>query len=71
MAIKTAEYRRPEIDLRGTDGNAFFLLGTAAELCKQFGLDRRTVCAEMRSGDYENLIQTFDKYFGEVVDLIR
>jgi hypothetical protein len=25
----------------------------------------------MTSGDYENLIQVFDKYFGKIVDLER
>lgn len=29
------------------------------------------ISAEMRSGDYENLLKVFGKYFGEYVDLER
>jgi hypothetical protein len=60
-----------EIDLTGPQGNAFFLLGTAQRLSKQLGFDVQTVLSEMRSGDYENLIQVFDSYFGSVVTLYR
>ena len=51
-----------EIDLTGPDGNAFFLLGTAGRLAKQLGLDAIQIKLEMMSGDYENLVQTFDNY---------
>ncbi len=34
-------------------------------------LDKESVLSEMQSGDYEHLIQTFDKYFGMIVDLER
>lgn len=71
MAIKQKSKRKLTIDLTGPQGNAFFLLGQARSLCKQLGLDYEKVSEEMKSGDYENLIQTFDKYFGEFVDLER
>ena len=59
------------IDLTGPDGNAFALLGYAKNLAKQLDLNYDIVRSEMTSGDYENLIQVFDKYFGEYVILER
>ena len=60
-----------EIDLTGPQGNAFYLLGTARNLAKQLGLDGKAICDEMMSGDYENLLQVFDKNFGMFVTLYR
>jgi len=62
---------RIEIDLTGPDGNAFVVLGYATRYAKQLGLDGKAITTEMMEGDYENLIQVFDKYFGEYVDLLR
>jgi len=59
------------IDLTGPDGNAFALMGYASRLGKQIGLDVEQVLAEMKSGDYENLIEVFDNYFGDFVILER
>ena len=75
MAILTKDkFRKRVIDLNGPEGNAFYLLGTAMNLCKQIGISverRDEIIDEMKSDDYEHLIQTFDKYFGKVVDLER
>ena len=75
MAILTKDkFRKRVIDLDGPEGNAFYILGTAKSLCKQIGIgaERTTeILDEMRSDDYEHLIQTFDKYFGKLVDLER
>jgi hypothetical protein len=60
-----------EIDLSGPQGNAFFILGTAKRLASQLDLDYTQIKAEMTSGDYENLIQTFDRYFGDFVIMYR
>jgi hypothetical protein len=60
-----------EIDLTGPDGNAFVLIGTAGNLAKQLGLDSKVIQAEMTAGDYENLVNVFDKHFGEFVTLYR
>lgn len=59
------------IDLTGPDGNAFALLGYAKNLAKQLDLNYNMIQTEMTSSDYENLIQVFDKYFGEYVILER
>ena len=70
MAIKSREEMpRMSIDLSGPDGNAFVLLGYASKLAKQLGLDGKAITEEMRSGNYDNLVFVFDKYFGEYVDL--
>ena len=69
--IKTKQNNGIEIDLTGPQGNAFFLLGTASNLCKQLGVDTKPVLDDMKSGDYENLIKVFDHYFGSVVTLYR
>ena len=75
MAIlKKDTSKKHVIDLTGPQGNAFYLLGTASNLCKQIGISverRDEILDEMRSDDYEHLIQTFDKYFGKLVDLER
>jgi len=59
------------IDLTGPQGNAFYLLGTAKNLANQLGLNGVEIMEEMKSGDYENLIQTFDNYFGSFVTLYK
>jgi len=59
------------IDLTGPDGNAFVLMGYAKRFAKQLDLDADVIIKEMRSGDYENLLQVFDNYFGEFVILER
>lgn len=65
--------RAIEIDLTGSNGNAFVLLGTARRLCLRLGYDdiMEDVLTEMRSGDYENLVNVFDEYFGDFVTLYR
>ena len=57
------------IDLNGPDGNAFALLGFAKSFAKQLKLDGEKIADEMTSGDYENLIEVFDKHFGAFVIL--
>lgn len=58
------------VDLSGPDGNAFFLLGRARGLAKQLGKEFAPISKEMMSGDYRNLVETFDRHFGEYVDLV-
>ena len=59
------------IDLTGPDGNAFVLMGYAKSFAKQMGVDSKTIIDEMMSGDYENLLEVFDKHFGDFVILER
>ena len=57
------------IDLTGPEGNAFSLMARATSFAKQLGFDDGQIIEEMQSGDYENLISVFDKYFGDYVIL--
>lgn len=59
------------IDLTGPEGNAFCLMGYAKKFGEQLGLDVSQILNEMQSGDYENLIEVFDSYFGHFVILER
>ena len=62
------------IDLTGPQGNAFALLGIAQDFGKQLGWDpkkRGEINTEMISGDYEHLLQVFDREFGTFVILER
>ena len=50
------------------------LLGKAKGFAKQLGYDpiaQQDIITEMQSSDYENLINVFDKYFGDFVILER
>jgi hypothetical protein len=43
----------------------------AIKFSKQLGFDNGPIVEEMMSGDYENLLQVFDRYFGRLVILER
>lgn len=61
------------IDLTGPDGNAFALMACAKRFATQLGWKDKgaALINEMMSGDYENLLQVFDRAFGEFVILER
>ena len=59
------------LDLTGPDGNAFVLMAYASRYAKVLNIDPKPIIAEMESGDYENLVEVFDKYFGDFVVLER
>ena len=59
------------IDLTGPEGNAWVLMGYARNYAKQLGLNGYTITEEMMAGDYENLLEVFDAYFGAYVILER
>ena len=59
------------IDLTGPQGNAYVLLGYAQDFGQRLNFDTKTIQEEMTSGDYENLVNVFDKYFGHFVILER
>ena len=59
------------IDLTGPEGNAYCLMGYANKFARQLDLDANQIIEEMKSGNYENLVTTFDKYFGDYVILER
>lgn len=62
------------IDLTGPDGNAFALIGYAKRFGQQLGWDSgkcQDLVNEMMDGDYEHLLQVFDREFGVFVILER
>ena len=60
-----------EIDLTGPQGNSFYILGVAQNLCKQCGIDHKPLIKDMMSGDYEHLLKVFDDEFGSIVTMYR
>jgi len=71
MIRNKIEKREIVLDLTGPDGNAYALMGYARDLAKQLGFDHELIINEMKSGDYDNLVLTFDRYFGRIVTLER
>lgn len=66
--------RKIEIDLRGKDGNAFVLLGYVDTIGSQINIPKRVrndIKKTMMMGNYDQLIKTFDIWFGTYVDLYR
>ena len=62
------------LDVTGPDGNAFALMGHAMNFGKQLGFSKLAIdgiIEEMQLSDYEHLVQTFDKYFGDYIVLER
>jgi len=72
MIKKKEEVRQQVvIDLTGPEGNAFVLMAHAKNFAKQLEMDGDIVVKEMMESDYEHLVQTFDRYFGSFVTLLR
>lgn len=66
--------RKIEIDLSGTEGNAFVLLGYVDTIGSQINIPKRVrndIKKTMMMGNYDQLIKTFDIWFGNYVDLYR
>ena len=62
-----------EIDISGPAGNAFALKGAAESLAKQLEYTPEqieTMIEDMKSSDYDHLVDVFDIHFGEYVDLV-
>ena len=58
---------KPVIDLTGPQGNAYYLMGVVLKTFRQSGASElgESIVEEMKKGDYEHLIKTFDLYLGE------
>ncbi len=60
------EIERPTLELLGTNGNAFAVLGKAIETLKRAGYSQERVdefLEEAKSGDYDHLLGTCIKWF--------
>ncbi len=65
---------KPVINLSGPEGNDFVLIGYARRLGEQLGYDKTAIddiISEMEYGDYETLLQVFDRAFGDHVIMVR
>ena len=71
MIVNKPKKSKIEIDLTGPQGNAFALLAITKDLCNKTGIEWEPVYKKMTSGDYENLLQTMDKYFGDILVMYR
>lgn len=75
MAIRPiSEMKQGVIDLTGPQGNAFVLLGTArstADALWDNPVFTEEIINDMMSGDYEHLLEVFDKHFGDIYTLYR
>ena len=47
------------------------LLARAEKWGRDLGFDTEEIIEEMKSGDYENLVSVFDRFFGDYVILER
>ena len=68
--IRPTKNREFVINLDGPDGNAMVLMAYAKRFARDMGYaSDEAILNNMKSGDYTNLVRTFDKYFGEYVIL--
>ena len=70
---KKTDADRPLIDLSGPQGNAYYLMGVVIQTFRRSGAPDlgEAIVAEMKKGDYEHLVKTFDLYLGEHFDIVR
>jgi len=59
------------IDLLGNMGNAYSLLGLANRWGKQLDLDTKEIQNDMMSGDYDHLLDVFEKHFSGLFEWNR
>jgi len=74
MAIrKSRKNEKVVINLNGPQGNAFYLMGIVRSMYRRAGHADlgEDIVNQMRSGDYEHLLKTFDLYLGDKFDLVR
>lgn len=66
-------HRKITVYLDGPEGNAFNLIGIAANLAKQLGFSKKEIKDmrdELMSKDYNHLVKTMDGLFGPVVNFV-
>lgn len=66
--------RKRQIDLTGPEGNAYSLMGVAREWAKDLGKSPEEIDAiieDMKSSDYDHLLEVFDREFGRICDLFQ
>ena len=76
MILKKEEQSqgKPMIDLTGPEGNAFCLMGYVKQWSKELGFTKENteiIIEDMKSSDYEHLLEVIEENFGEYIILLR
>ena len=68
------QVQKINIDLRGPDGNASVIIGITADILKQLTRSKQNIKAvldDMKSSDYDHLLEVMDAEVGMLVNLYR
>lgn len=60
--MTTIRHPEVQVQLTGTDGNAFAVLGQVAKALRKAGIDPTEFMAEATAGDYDHLLATCMKW---------
>jgi len=66
LSAREALTEKPELQLGGEDGNAFFIIGRACKIARRnewTSQEVDTFRAKAMSGNYDNVLQTCMRYF--------
>lgn len=76
--IKEKRRDKVEIDLTGSQGNVFNLIGVAMDLGREINrrrganyFDIKAIQEDMMSSDYEHAIEVLEKHFGDHIIMYR
>lgn len=59
-----------DYDISGPGGNAFAVMGNFKKYMKDLDRDAGEALVDMRSADYEHLLDVFHEHLGDVVRLV-
>lgn len=74
IKTKSESYQVLEIDCSGPTVNSFYLINTARILGTRSGMsitEVELIVSDMKSGDYDHLIEVFDEHFGDLVIIYK
>jgi hypothetical protein len=60
-----------DIDLKNTQGNAFYMIEQAKILSKKYNKDSKTIIRDMTASNFENLLRVFKREFGDHINIIE
>jgi len=59
------------IDLSGSHGNVFYIMGRAKQVAMNLGIDPVPILEDMKSGDYDHALDVVEKELGEYICFTR
>lgn len=74
MVVNKEPKGKLELNLTGPQGNAFCVMGNAQKLCRELGFTKEktdSIIEDMKSGDYEHLIDVMEENFGDYIIMYR